>query len=277
MLLYKNFIVFLQILKYNIIKKEGDLLGFHENLRFYRERAGYSLTSFSKKIGVSYNTYAGYEIRGREPKYQTLVKIADLLNVSLDDLLGRASKDEDEKLYKLISKILPSEPILLNEKFNVNRFLIELVDISKEDITFDLYNVEKNFFFKNNKDILITDKPFLTKEDIKIVTDKIKVDTISIKKNEFIKTLNTINDRANKTKQTEIQRFLLNLLCLFYGHNNIDKLRKDVSNAYSNLENMNALGEYKSYLENILYQYDDYSKVLKDDKNTQLLKRFSPK
>ena len=64
-------------------------MGFQENLRFYKEKAGYtSAKDFSKALNIPYNTYAGYESQYREPKYETLIKIADLLNVSTDELLG---------------------------------------------------------------------------------------------------------------------------------------------------------------------------------------------
>lgn len=64
-------------------------MSFQENLRFYREKAGYtSAKDFSKALNIPYNTYAGYESQYREPKYETLIKIADLLNVSTDELLG---------------------------------------------------------------------------------------------------------------------------------------------------------------------------------------------
>ena len=77
-------------------------MSFQENLKFYREKAGYkSAREVAEALSLPYNTYAGYESKGREPKYQTLCKIADLLNVSLDDLLGRKNnilgkKDKDE-------------------------------------------------------------------------------------------------------------------------------------------------------------------------------------
>lgn len=64
-------------------------MNFHKNLRYYRERAGYKQAKdFYKLLDVPYSTYIGYESKGREPKYQTLCKIADLLNVSTDELLG---------------------------------------------------------------------------------------------------------------------------------------------------------------------------------------------
>ena len=39
-------------------------------------------------IGVAKSTYSLYESGNREPNVQTIKKLADLLNVSADDLLG---------------------------------------------------------------------------------------------------------------------------------------------------------------------------------------------
>lgn len=63
---------------------------FQKRLRYYREKAGFKKAKdFAEEIGVLYNTYKGYESQNKEPKYETLVKIADKLGVSTDELLGR--------------------------------------------------------------------------------------------------------------------------------------------------------------------------------------------
>ena len=62
---------------------------FQENLRYYREKAGYKTAKeFSEAIRIPYSRYLNYENKGQEPKYATLVKIADTLGVSTDELLG---------------------------------------------------------------------------------------------------------------------------------------------------------------------------------------------
>lgn len=73
-------------------------MSFQENLRYYRKKAGYTTKTFSDLLNLSYATYAGYEYKNREPKYKLLIKIADLLKVSTDELLGY------EKGYARISK-----------------------------------------------------------------------------------------------------------------------------------------------------------------------------
>lgn len=73
---------------------------FAENLRKYREKAGYTAKEFSALIDVKYSTYAAYENQGSEPKYETLCKIAATLHVTTDELLGYVYDEyEDCKVY----------------------------------------------------------------------------------------------------------------------------------------------------------------------------------
>lgn len=64
-------------------------MSFQENLKYYRTEKGMTKASFAKKLGLIYTTYDNYERGTVEPKVSTLIKIADILNISTDDLLGR--------------------------------------------------------------------------------------------------------------------------------------------------------------------------------------------
>lgn len=61
---------------------------FNENLKYAREQRGLSQKEVSEKIGVAKSTYSLYESGNREPNVQTIKKIADVLSVSADELLG---------------------------------------------------------------------------------------------------------------------------------------------------------------------------------------------
>lgn len=67
---------------------EGEHMNFSQRLKSARKKAGYTGKEFAIKLGISYNTYITYENGSREPKQETLIKIADLLQVSIDSLLG---------------------------------------------------------------------------------------------------------------------------------------------------------------------------------------------
>lgn len=77
---------------------------FQENLRAYREKSGITAKGFAAEIGINYTTYTAYENQGREPKYDTLIKIAAALHVSIDDLLGY-TVDEWEKSKTLLANL----------------------------------------------------------------------------------------------------------------------------------------------------------------------------
>ena len=61
---------------------------FNENLKIARERKGISQKDMAESIGVAKSTYSLYESGNREPNVQTIKKIADVLSVSADELLG---------------------------------------------------------------------------------------------------------------------------------------------------------------------------------------------
>ena len=61
---------------------------FNENLRAARERKNITQKDEADNIGVAKSTYSLYESGNREPNVQTIKKLADLLNVSADNLLG---------------------------------------------------------------------------------------------------------------------------------------------------------------------------------------------
>lgn len=118
-------------------------MGFQENLRHYREKAGYTQSKdFAKVLGIPYPTYVGYESQGREPKYNTLKKIADLLNVSTDELLGRKNnilgKNDNEELAELINSCI-KDKVLFSFSNLENQPKIKLKNIDDKYIYFDLF------------------------------------------------------------------------------------------------------------------------------------------
>lgn len=62
---------------------------FPERLRTLRKENGLTAQYMADKLELSLRAYQFYESGKREPSLQTLVKIADILIVSTDYLLGR--------------------------------------------------------------------------------------------------------------------------------------------------------------------------------------------
>jgi transcriptional regulator with XRE-family HTH domain len=57
-----------------------------------REESNLTIEQLAEKLGTVKQAISKYENNQREPKYETLVKIAEIFNVSIDFLFGRTNK-----------------------------------------------------------------------------------------------------------------------------------------------------------------------------------------
>ena len=62
---------------------------FPQRLKELRLKKGLTQTELGEKVGVKQNTFTNWEKSKREPSFENLIKLADLLEVSLDWLFGR--------------------------------------------------------------------------------------------------------------------------------------------------------------------------------------------
>ncbi len=62
---------------------------FGKRLRLMRMKRNLTQPQFAEMLDIALRTYQGYEGGTRSPSFSTLVKIADILDVSLDYLFGR--------------------------------------------------------------------------------------------------------------------------------------------------------------------------------------------
>lgn len=69
----------------------------HELIRFYRQKAGLTQQQLADKLGVSQQYIGNYESGKRQPKIQTLQKIADALGV---DVFSLADWDTATKMIE---------------------------------------------------------------------------------------------------------------------------------------------------------------------------------
>lgn len=102
-----------------------------------RQELNLSQDSLAKKIGVSKVTICWYENGERTPSLENFLKLADILNVSLDQLVGRevsvvGEKDEykvylPKKDLEIISSI-KEYPKLYNTLYNDPVRTVKLLD-----------------------------------------------------------------------------------------------------------------------------------------------------
>ena len=62
---------------------------FTERLKELRKNKGLKQQEIAELLGIKRNTYSDWENGKTEPSFENLIKLADLLEVTLDWLFGR--------------------------------------------------------------------------------------------------------------------------------------------------------------------------------------------
>lgn len=86
---------------------------FHERLKAIREKKDIKQKDAADKVGIKNNTLSSYESGDRKPDYDTLIKLADLYEVSVEYLLRgkNIEKEESGNLFFFDMKGLTGEEI----------------------------------------------------------------------------------------------------------------------------------------------------------------------
>ncbi|RSJ78861.1 HTH-type transcriptional regulator ImmR [Streptococcus cristatus] len=105
---------------------------FSERLKELRRQVGLTQVEVAEKLGISQPAYASWERGVKKPTQENLVKIAQILNVSVDYLVGNSEEKVDELdnielLFRMNSKGLTEE-----EKEVFRKELIEFMEERKK-------------------------------------------------------------------------------------------------------------------------------------------------
>ncbi len=97
-----------------------------DNMMLLRKKKSLSQADLGKKIGTSGDVVGRYERGDIKPSIDVVEKIADVLDVSIDYLIGKSKMELDQQAVKRLEDIsnLPDE--------NKN-FLINLIDMALRD------------------------------------------------------------------------------------------------------------------------------------------------
>lgn len=112
---------------------------FSERLKNLRKQAHLTQVDVAEKLGISQPAYASWERGTKKPTQDNLVKIAQILNTSVDYLVGNSDgKKEDELdnvefLFRMNSKGLTEK-----EKEIFKRELIEFMEERKKSFGKDV-------------------------------------------------------------------------------------------------------------------------------------------
>lgn len=109
------------------------------NLRELRTKKGVYQKDVASYLGVERTTYVKYERGDSEPSFETLCKLADYFDVSVDKILGRKTNDNFynfENVIPLHTKIVPllgniacGEPIFAEEEHGEYVFTSDSIDV----------------------------------------------------------------------------------------------------------------------------------------------------
>lgn len=69
------------------------MVALNENIRYLRKNKGWTQQELADKIGIKRSLVGAYEEARAEPSAQKLLKFAEILNVSVDDLIGLNLKE----------------------------------------------------------------------------------------------------------------------------------------------------------------------------------------
>lgn len=114
-----------------------------EALRRLRREKGISMKELGKKIGVAESTISKYETGKREPDFETLLKLGEFFNVSVDYLLrgeqyhektpaltAKDERDISKKLEEALSQLESSQEGLMFQGEPLDDATKELIAIS---------------------------------------------------------------------------------------------------------------------------------------------------
>lgn len=107
-------------------------MAFAERLKELRKQAHLTQVELAKRLGIGQSSYADWERGKKKPTQENLVKIAQILNVSVDYLVGNSQETSDELdnielLFRMNSKGLTEE-----EKRIFKKELIEFMEERKQ-------------------------------------------------------------------------------------------------------------------------------------------------
>lgn len=107
---------------------------FGDRLKELRKQNDMSQEKLGEYLGVTNNAIYNWEVGKAQPSIESIIKIAELFNVSTDYLFGMEKLDKEEKLIKALTEagmILNIENITIEDLTNALK-VIEMMKNKKD-------------------------------------------------------------------------------------------------------------------------------------------------
>ncbi len=114
----------------------------HDNLKKTRITKGFTQDVMAKKLNISRPTYTRYETGERKPDYETIKKIAVILDISIDVLLGNDSNNEINNIGESIYAKLVEIGFLNNGEEVTDKHLEVLTKIIAPQLDYAKFQLE---------------------------------------------------------------------------------------------------------------------------------------
>ena len=82
---------------------------FAKNLKRFRKSKKMTQTELGRMLNYGSTAIANYESGRNEPSLDILIRLSEILNVSLDDLLGASPKNKEEQTILMSFETLSDE------------------------------------------------------------------------------------------------------------------------------------------------------------------------
>jgi len=102
-----------------------------ERIKKLRKDNGLHQKEVAEKLGITLTGYASYEQGRNKPSYDSLLKLSDLYNVSIDYLVGKTDIQYTDHEKEFINKL--SNKMSLNDIMNEYSLTFDGKDLSDED------------------------------------------------------------------------------------------------------------------------------------------------
>lgn len=115
---------------------------FNENLRKFRKEKGLTQKEMADRLGINMSTYSRYETGNREPYVPMVKKMADILGVTGDELIGLdEGQDAPSEYYLRRRAAAYAELMADNPKYQT---LFEAAaNVAPEDVDFIREMIER--------------------------------------------------------------------------------------------------------------------------------------
>lgn len=139
----------------NIDLERGDIMSFSDNLKKEREKKGLTKAKMASLLNIPYTSYNNFE-NGREPKVTIMLKLANILDITLYDLIGNNGISQLAKSGELAKTLNndDDEVVLLKKYRTLNTNDKELI----YNIITRLSNYKKT---EQVKEFITIEPPFL--------------------------------------------------------------------------------------------------------------------